>query len=326
VSAKVTVDDDGTIKFLDANDNPLSPEWVSRAKRQMGDRIRKLIEECCEKINARVEALGSIHVQTPAPHERLRYEPQQFEEAAPGRPIERPYGLLGRLFKSTRAKIDAHNAGRQAEYELILKRWEIAKENFAKAELARKELLEVRVLTDVQAMEETLEGSLKAIEWPRETAISAEINDGGWTVLLDVDLPEIEDMPKTTASVPSKGYKLTVKDMSATKIQKLYMQHVHGIGFRIIGEAFAVLPSAQEVILSAFSQRPDKATGAVSDEYLYSVRVKRADWARIDFGNLDALDVIAALERFELRRDMSKTGVFRPVEPLAGSGTTSPSS
>jgi hypothetical protein len=46
------------------------------------------------------------------------------------------------------------------------------------------------------------------------------------------------------------------------------------------------------------------------------VRVTREQWAKINFDNLEELDVIAALERFELRRDMSKTGAFSPVEPL----------
>jgi hypothetical protein len=122
-------------------------------------------------------------------------------------------------------------------------------------------VLEERVLSDVEAMEQVLEGALQAIEWPRETMVSAEVDDGGRLALLDVDLPEVEDMPKTTASVPSRGYKLTVKEMPATKIQKLYMQHVHSVGSRIIGEVFAVLPKAEEVLLSAFSQRANKATG-----------------------------------------------------------------
>jgi hypothetical protein len=151
---------------------------------------------------------------------------------------------------------------------------------------------------------------------------SAEVDDGGRLVLVDVDLPEIEDMPKTTASMPSKGYKLTVKEMSASKLQKLYMQHVHGVGFRIIGEIFAVLPKSEEVVLSAFSQRATKATGDVVDEYLYSVRAARGQWAKINFDNLQGLDVIAALERFELRRDMSKAGVFGPVQPLLASTAT----
>jgi len=317
VSVQVTVEDDGTVRFLDANDQPLPQEWIERAKRQKGAQIREMIERACDKINSKVEALGAIHVQTPGPNERLRYEPQEFREPSPWQPVKKTHGFLGWLFKSVRARIDAENASRKTAYERDLKQWQSEKAAFDESEHARKVLLEERVLSDVGAMEEVLEGALQTITWPRETIISTEINEGGRVVMLDIDLPEIEDMPKTTASVPSRGYKLTVKEMSAAKIQKLYMQHVHGIGFRIIGEAFAVLPKVEEVILSAFSQRASKATGTVADEYLYSLRVKRQDWTAISFENLEALDVITALERFELRREMSKVGAFKPIEPLS---------
>jgi len=50
------------------------------------------------------------------------------------------------------------------------------------------------------------------------------------------------------------------------------MIHVHGICFRVIGEAFATLPSVAAVVVSAFSQRPAKATAQVVDEYLISAR------------------------------------------------------
>lgn len=313
---QAAIEDDGTIKFLDVNGEPLSQDWINRAKRQMGDEIRDLIERTCDRINAAVEALGTIYLQTPAPHERLRYEPREFDTPRPKEPAQRPHGILGWLFKSRRKRIDSENAMRRSDYQKALGSWDAERARFVEAERRRKILLEERVLADVDAMEEILESALQDISWPRETAVSAEINDGGRTVLVDVDLPEIEDMPKTQASAPSRGYKLTVKELSASKLQKLYMQHVHGIGFRVIGESFAVLPTAQEVVLSAFSQRADKATGTVSDEYLYSVRAKRPDWAQINFANLEELDVIAALERFELRRDMSKSGLFRPVEPI----------
>jgi hypothetical protein len=282
----------------------------------MGDKIRALIQETCDSVNAKIEALAAVHTYTPASHERLRYEPQEFAEPRPEEPMMMPHGFLGWLFKSVRARVDAENASRQSNYQAALTKWKDAEAVFKESERLRKVLLEERVLTDVNAMEEVLEGSLQGIEWPRETLVSAEVDGGGRLVLLDVDLPEIEDMPKTTASVPTKGYKLNVKEMSSAKLQKLYMQHVHGIGFRIIGEVFAVLPKSEEVVLSAFSQRANKATGEVVDEYLYSVRVTRGQWAAINFGGLDELDVMAALERFELRRDMTKTGVFRPIEPL----------
>jgi len=125
-------------------------------------------------------------------------------------------------------------------------------------------------------------------------------------------------MPNKTATVPQRGFKLSVKEMGATQVQKLYMRHVHAVGFRIAGEAFSASPKIEEVILSAYSQRPDKTTGKMEDQYLYSVGIPRAKWIAIDFGNLGQVDVVDAFTRFELRRDMTKTGVFKPIEPFEG--------
>lgn len=99
------------------------------------------------------------------------------------------------------------------------------------------------------------------------------------------------------------------------------MRHIHGIGFRVIGEIFSVLPKAEEVVLSAYTQRPDKATGEILDQYLYSVRVNRREWARIDFANLPVVDAAEALGRFDIRRDMTKTGTLKEIEPFDGPAT-----
>lgn len=71
------------------------------------------------------------------------------------------------------------------------------------------------------------------------------------------------------------------------------------------------------VILSGYSQRPSKTTGQVVDEYLLSSRVNRRDWSALAFGNLAAIDVIESLASFELKRSMSKTGVFKPIIPFS---------
>ena len=126
-------------------------------------------------------------------------------------------------------------------------------------------------------------------------------------------------MPNKKAAVPSRGLRLSVKEMSAIQVQKLYMHHVHGIGFRIIGEVFAALPEARRVVLSGYTQRRDKGTGQLTDEYLYSVSVLRSVWNAIDFSEagLMGLDVIESLAQFNLRRTMSKTGVFKPIIPFS---------
>jgi len=94
------------------------------------------------------------------------------------------------------------------------------------------------------------------------------------------------------------------------------MRHVHGIGFRIIGEIFFVLPKAEQVVLSGYTQRPDTATGAVQDQYVYSVRVNRRDFAGINFANLPAIDPVEALGRFDIRREITRGGLLKTIEPF----------
>ena len=181
---------------------------------------------------------------------------------------------------------------------------------------AIRQFIEEELCSSVAAKESYLEELLQRITWPRETIVSTELRDNGALVFIDVDLPEREEMPHRTAAVPQRGYKLSVKEMSTNQLLRLYMSHVHGIGFRLIGEIFSALQDSREVVLSAYTQRNSPATGMIQDDYLYSVRVDRAKWSGINFQNLKNIDVVDALTRFELRRNMSKTGVFTAIQPF----------
>lgn len=161
-----------------------------------------------------------------------------------------------------------------------------------------------------------LEEVLKEVCWPRETLISLDVQNGGKRAMMDVDLPEIEDMPRKSVSIAKSGLKLNINNRTDTQIRKDYMFHVHGIGFRVIGETFTALPTVNQVVLAAYSQRVNPATGAVSDEYLYTVRVDRPQWAEIRFDNLSQIDLVECLANFELKRKMTKTGIFKPIEPF----------
>jgi hypothetical protein len=47
------------------------------------------------------------------------------------------------------------------------------------------------------------------------------------------------------------------------------------------------------------------------------VQVPRPEWAKLDFAHLAVIEVAEALSRFDLRRDMSKSGVLKPITPHA---------
>lgn len=197
--------------------------------------------------------------------------------------------------------------------------WNIAERQFADEMEQQRQLIEVGIYRDQAAMEAYLEMALQDVEWPRETNVDFDLVDQGQLACLNVDLPEIDDMPKRTASVPQRGMRLSIKELSLTKVQRMYAAHVPGVAFLIIGETFAALPLVQQVVLSGYSQRRSATTGQINDDYLLSVRVRRDEWSRIDFDQLQAIDVVEALAQFEMRRTMSKTGIFKAVEPIAAS-------
>jgi hypothetical protein len=162
--------------------------------------------------------------------------------------------------------------------------------------------------------EEILNTELSRIEWPRETLVSYDMK--GDVLMLDVDLPRTEEIPEIEYTSTESGTSIKAMALSDTKQRTIYARHIHGIGFLLIGEAFRCLDFIEEVIVSGYSQFPDPTTGNLKEDYLYSVRVKRDVWSKINFDNLDNIDPIEALGAFEIRRDMSKTGVFKAIEPL----------
>lgn len=173
-----------------------------------------------------------------------------------------------------------------------------------------------RLATDTQVMTEVLKAELNALDWARETLIDFELDKTGRYLKLDVDLPEIESFPTQEARQGVRDLRLVITDKSPTQVRREYARHIHGVILRVIGTAFHSLPSLETLIISGYSQRLNTATGHIQDDYLFSAKVKRSIFAGINFHNLKEVDPIIALERFELVRDMSKSGIFRPIEPI----------
>jgi len=314
-SVKLTcrVHDTGELQFVDGDGNPVPDQWVEIAKKQNRDALTGLIQEACDKITDEVQALARIHLSTPDPSAALQFVPEPFDERAPVLPAEIKPGLFAGLLASRREAIAEVNRAARDAYRRELEAWKQRRAEHEAAQERQKALIE-QARSDPAAMETFFEGRMQALEWPRETEVAFEI--GGGKVALDVDLPEIEDMPSKVAAVPARGLKLSVKEMTPAQVQKLYLGHVHGVLFRLIGEAFAALPAVDTVTASGYSQRPDPKTGNVVDDYLLSVRVSREHWRGLNFGNLVALDPVEALGSLGALRNMQRGGKLLAIQPL----------
>jgi hypothetical protein len=309
------IQDDGTLYFHDASGVLISEQLVEVAKKQNKKAILDLIQRKCDEINDQVESLGRLHHDTPDSRLRPRFVAPPFDSPHPTLPVPRKLGLLDKIFRSRRLRVQAANEADEEEYRAALSEWKAARASFQTKVEQRRFFVEKRIYQDVKAMESFLEESLHDIGWPRETLVAIDIQDEGARVMLDVDLPELEDMPHRTAAVPARGLKLSVKELTPTKVQRLYADHVHCILFRLIGEVFAALPKAKTVVASGYSQRADTATGKIRDDYLLSVRADRQRWQEMDFEQLARINVIDALARHDLRTELLKSGKLKAITP-----------
>ena len=306
----------GYVIARDEEGNDLPKKYVKIAREQNPDSVATWLEDECNKLNRDVESILQIHLETPTLEDFATFPEYEYGEPKPEKGYHKPITFLAKIFPFIRKRIEAENAEKDAGYAKELAEWVEGLEKFKKEKDRFRHNFEVGRYEDVTVMEDFLEDVLQGIGWPRETIVDFDIQNEGTKVMVDLDLPEIEDLPDTTAEIAQSGLKINFKKRSATQVRKDYMVHVHGIGFRTIGTIFAALPKASEVVLSVYSQRNDASTGNISDEYLYSVRTKRNEWEKINFKGIERVDVVECLGQFEIVRSMTKTGVFKAIEPL----------
>jgi hypothetical protein len=312
---QLEVDKGGQVTYFHGDGTPMSDAEARVLRRHTEDSLREQLRAHCERLNAELDRLGRLHEETPPP-ESNGYVTRDFTEPPPSPFRPRPPAWWHALWPPARQRHEAENHRGKADFEERYRAWEWRKAEHDAAEFARYQREGERVWHDPDAMEQTLRERLEEIDWPRETLIDFDLGSDVSTIAVDIELPGEEEMPDCRWSTPPKQLKLSPRRLSATRQRKLYRDHVHGIAFRVLGAVFARLPAVKEARVSGYRRVSDPTTGGERDQYLYSVKVARTQWEKIHFDRLDQVDPVAALEAFTLRRDMTRTGIFRDIEPL----------
>ena len=288
---------------------------------QLADEIHDHLERTCAKRNRQIEALLGIHLGTPPPGHHRGCMRVAFAQPEPTPPFDRTPGFFTRLFRKQREVFLREVAEERSKWEHAHRAWEKARNDHEEREDLAAKQFSLAQEGDADAMEAVLDPLLKSIEWPRETSVSFQFFEGAKGLFLDVDLPEVEDMPTETVSIAKQDRSLSVKSRSDAQRRRDYVSHVHGVTFRLIGEAFGLLSSVQCVVCSGYSQRPDSATGKIRNDYLLSVRVNREAWAQLAFDRLDQLDPVDALASFEIVRRILPNGRLATITPISPPAT-----
>ena len=333
----------GSLTILNAFNEPLSRKDLKLMWEQKRNFIQEWLQDEATKINGDINLLENIYLDTPNPNNiSLSYKAKKYSIEKPQKlhmpdepELELPsLGFFASLFKSKREAYQKEIKELEklfdkellewkskknkiiSEYEKVLLSWDKNKSDFENNQKYYEENFDSLIHSDIELMENLLEEVFDSISWPKETLISYEIDNEGEIVWIDLDLPEIEDLPQKVASLSASGKKLNIKNKAQKQLRIEYAKHIHGIAFRLAGFVFATLPKSKTVIISGYSQRLNSAIGKIEDEYLYSYKVDRENFSKIDFNALEMVDSIQSLDSFEHTKKMTATGIFKEISPF----------
>lgn len=166
---------------------------------------------------------------------------------------------------------------------------------------------------DLTSLENDILAALGEIEWPRETNIAIELRSN--RLLLDVDLPEIEDMPSSRWIANIGQASLLTKGISQKDLAALYLGHVSSLILRLIGHSFSVSSSIRAVAVSAYTQRSG-STGRLDDEYVAVAEIGRNDWNQVDCSKMSSIDPENFLRRFDAKMEVNSRGILKVQQPF----------
>ncbi|MBR3795584.1 MAG: DUF4236 domain-containing protein [Clostridia bacterium] len=163
---------------------------------------------------------------------------------------------------------------------------------------------------NAQRAEAEIEEWLGESEAPIEFAVQTEVLEEKKAIMIDLDLPEIEDMPQNTLSELADG---TIKIKKKTKKQQYedYRTCVFGLGEYVASHVFAVVPQAEKIVVSAYTQRRDEKTGDLLDVFIYSVIFERGAFAK-DYQEKNPYDFCQDLKS---RFYVLSSGVMKEIAP-----------
>ena len=164
---------------------------------------------------------------------------------------------------------------------------------------------------NAQEAEKAIEEWLGESEAPIAFEVQTEVLEDKGVIMIDLDLPEIEDMPQNKLTELADG---TIKIKAKTKKEQYedYRTCVFGLGEYVASHVLAIVPQAKKIVVSAYTQRRDEKTGENLDVFIYSVVFDRADFKR-DYQEMNPYDFCSDLPS---RFYVLASGVMKSIVPF----------
>ncbi len=231
------------------------------------------------------------------------------------------------LFWTTNTKRKQYVTERlDQQFAAALSRWEIDKELYEGSEKSKEKAKNKQYTEAYNDRKSELEGFLNGwdkyvtqrideilsqIELPINFSIDYDYKEADGKLLIDLDLPEVEDMPTTKVNELASG-KISIKNKTSKEISNDYATCVCGLAFYFAGLLFNISIKIKEIEVSGYTQRIDSKDGNIKDDYIYVVRFDRDSFANIEYKNIAPIE---SIQLFPHVLNISKTFIFKTIDP-----------
>ena len=336
-SVTISMNDKGQIILLDAMGSEITNPSVIRSIKntdafkqqkealeiQRQERINEIIQNSAEE-NAQFINIISL---SPVVYDAAEFE-QEVNDLAPMEYTEEKpdiESVTDELADETEETIKGLFAGKKKKQYIAdnlqqrlaeeIAEWEAdkleAEAAYQKAYEEEKQFMLSLLQGDSNAICQAFDNWISDIELPVEIGIDYDWDEEKQTMFLDVDLPEIEDLPDTVWTKTDAG-NLKEKKKTAAEKREEYAKCVLGLAVFISSNTFNISPKIQKILISGYTQRRDKE-GSLNDDYIYSIKFRREKFEGIKLSIVIPKNFCMA---FENRCNTTSTGLFKVIKPF----------
>lgn len=263
----------------------------------------------------------------------LEYEESEFDVPAPVKDDimaflkkEAETTVKGSIFKIGKLRKQYVEDNLEQRYSNALSAWESERDEFyafqaeekAIADAAameeckkQKHFLAALIEGDESAVCEVFDSWIESCVMPVETDISYDWSNNTGTMMLDVDLPRIEEL-RATKLVKTDAGNLKEKKKTQTELRGEYSTLLFGLAIFITSHTFNVSPAIKNVLFSGYAERTDKE-GNAKEDYLYSFKFTRDMFEQRDLSRVTPKDFCLSAEN---RCNMTATSLFKTIVPF----------
>lgn len=340
------LDDNGNITFYDDSDNLIvdpavirkiksSQSFKDERERMMNKRFNDINRESEKfikiyKLSPKVvgesafyKELNNLKLKTYTKKTYTAHEPTQSDVLS-ALEIEAVQCVKSWKFWSLNAKRREYvNSNLEKRFNDVHDKWESEKNNFERQQekiekeknqeyfdeySAAKRFLENAINGDIEFIETQIQRWLSSVTLPVDFNCQFQYSSG--LLLVDLDLPEIEDLPATKATRLANG---TVKNKNKTQkeLKGDYIDCVFGLAVFFGANLFNISPAIEKILVSGYTQRRNAKTGDIQDDYVYSIVFNRDK-----FENETIDDPIIFCMECDNRCNITQALLLKKIEPF----------